>query len=173
MTRQRVVARALRINCVRIGVISDTHGLLRREAVDALQGVDLIIHAGDVGSPDLLDALRRIAPVEAVRGNVDRAPWATLLPASAVVPLDSFTAYVLHDLATLDLDPAAAGFDIVIFGHSHRAEIRTSNAVVYLNPGSAGPRRFSLPITVARIDITSGGPRIRIVDLSAEDGRLT
>jgi uncharacterized protein len=158
---------------VRVGVISDTHGLLRPQAVDALRGVDLIIHAGDVGSLDVLDALRRIAPVEAVRGNVDREPWAKILPASAVVPLDSITAYVLHDLATLDLDPALAGVGIVIFGHSHRAEIRTKNAVVYLNPGSAGPRRFSLPITVAHIEITSEGPRIRIIDLADEDGRST
>jgi putative phosphoesterase len=166
-------ARQIRIDRMRVGVISDTHGLLRPQAVDALRGVDLIIHAGDIGSSDVLDALRRIAPVEAVRGNVDREPWAKMLPASAVVPLESTTAFVIHDLATLDLDPTAAGFDIVIFGHSHRAEIRTQNAVVYLNPGSAGPRRFSLPITVAHIEIASEGPRIRIVDLADEDGRPT
>ena len=158
---------------MRVGVISDTHGLLRPQGIDALQGVDLIIHAGDVGSSDVLDALCRIAPVKAVRGNVDREPWAKMLPPSVVVSLDSITAYVLHDLATLDLDPAAAGFDIVIFGHSHRPEIRTKNAVVYLNPGSAGPRRFSLPMTVAHIEIASEGPRIRIVDLADEDGRPT
>jgi putative phosphoesterase len=153
---------------VRVGVISDTHGLLRPEAVDALRGVDLIIHAGDVGSPHILDALRDVAPVEAVRGNVDRDAWAMKLPATTVVTLESTTVYVLHDLATLDLDPAAAGFGIVIFGHSHRAEIRTKNEVVYLNPGSAGPRRFSLPITLAHLDITHGVPRVRIVDLAAE-----
>jgi uncharacterized protein len=153
---------------VRVGVISDTHGLLRPEAVDALRGVDLIIHAGDVGSPHILDALRDVAPVEAVRGNVDRDAWAMKLPATAVVTLESTTVYVLHDLATLDLDPAAAGFGIVIFGHSHRAEIRTKNEVVYLNPGSAGPRRFSLPITLARLDITHGVPQVRIVDLASE-----
>jgi uncharacterized protein len=151
---------------VRVGVISDTHGLLRPEAVDALRGVDLIIHAGDVGSPHILDALRDVAPVEAVRGNVDRDAWAMKLPATAVVTLESTTVYVLHDPATLDLE--AAGFGIVIFGHSHRAEIRTKNEVVYLNPGSAGPRRFSLPITLARLDITHGVPQVRIVDLASE-----
>jgi uncharacterized protein len=154
--------------CVRVGVISDTHGLLRPEAVAALRGVDLIIHAGDVGSPHILDALRDVAPVKAVRGNVDRDAWAMKLPATTVVTLESTTVYVLHDLATLDLDPAAAGFGIVIFGHSHRAEIRTKNEVVYLNPGSAGPRRFSLPITLARLDITHGVPQVRIVDLASE-----
>jgi hypothetical protein len=160
--------RLVEYGCVRVGVISDTHGLLRPEAVDALRGVDLIIHAGDVGSPHILDALRDVAPVEAVRGNVDRDAWAMKLPATTVVTLESTTVYVLHDLATLDLDPAAAGFGIVIFGHSHRAEIRTENEVVFLNPGSAGPRRFSLPITLAHLDITHGVPRVRIVDLAAE-----
>jgi putative phosphoesterase len=152
---------------VRVGIISDTHGVLRPEAIDVLTGVDLIIHAGDVGSPDILDALRHVAPVEAVRGNVDRDAWAMQLPPTAVVTLESVTAYVLHDLATLDLDPVAAGFGIVIFGHSHRAELRTRNGVVYLNPGSAGPRRFSLPITLVHLDITNGVPRARIVELAA------
>jgi uncharacterized protein len=160
--------RLVEYGCVRVGVISDTHGLLRPEAVAALRGVDLIIHAGDVGSPHILDALRDVAPVKAVRGNVDRDAWAMKLPATTVVTLESTTVYVLHDLATLDLDPAAAGFGIVIFGHSHRAEIRTKNEVVYLNPGSAGPRRFSLPITLARLDFTHGVPRVRIVDLASE-----
>lgn len=153
---------------MRVGVISDTHGLLRPEAAAALRGVDLILHAGDVGSPAILDLLGRIAPVEAVRGNVDRGAWAMNLPATTVVTLGSVTAYLLHDLTTLDLDPAAAGFGLVIFGHSHTPEIRTKNEVVYLNPGSAGPRRFSLPITLAHLDVTNGVPHARIVELNAE-----
>ena len=153
---------------MRVGVISDTHGLLRPEAAAALQGVDLILHAGDVGSPEILDLLGRIAPVQAVRGNVDRGAWAMNLPATTVVTLESVTAYLLHDLATLDLDPAAAGFGLVVFGHSHKPEIRTKNDVVYLNPGSAGPRRFSLPITLAHLDVTNGVPHVRIVELKAE-----
>ena len=153
---------------MRVGVISDTHGLLRPEAATALAGVDLILHAGDVGSPEILDLLGRIAPVEAVRGNVDRGAWAMNLPATTVVTLGSVTAYLLHDLTTLDLDPAAAGFGLVIFGHSHKPEIRTKNEVVYLNPGSAGPRRFSLPITLAHLDVTNGVPHARILELNAE-----
>ena len=153
---------------MRVGVISDTHGLLRPEAAAALRGVDLILHAGDVGSPEILDLLGRIAPVEAVRGNVDRGAWAMNLPATTVVTLGSVTAYLLHDLTTLDLDPAAAGFGLVIFGHSHKPEIRTKNEVVYLNPGSAGPRRFSLPITLAHLDVRNGVPHARIVELNAE-----
>ena len=153
---------------MRVGVISDTHGLLRPDAATALDGVDLILHAGDVGSPEILDSLRRIAPVEAVRGNVDRGAWATNLPATAVVTLESVTAYLLHDLATLDLDPAAAGFGLVIFGHSHKPEIRTKNEIIYLNPGSAGPRRFSLPITLAHLEITNGRPHVRIIELNVE-----
>jgi len=136
-----------------LGVIADTHGLLRPQAVEALQGVELIIHAGDVGDPTILDELRRIAPVVAVRGNVDTAPWAASLPETEVVEVGEKLIYLLHDRGKLDLNPAAAGFHVVIFGHSHQSLIEERQGVLYLNPGSAGPRRFRLPITVARLQI--------------------
>lgn len=131
-----------------IGVISDTHGLLRPQAVEALRGCEQIIHAGDVGRPEVLDELRRIAPVLAVRGNVDNGPWAAKLPPSEVVQIDDCLIYVLHILEDLDLDPPAAGFRAVIVGHSHQPKIATRQGVLYVNPGSAGPRRFNLPVTV-------------------------
>jgi putative phosphoesterase len=134
-----------------IGVISDTHGLLRPEAVAALQGSEVIIHAGDVGKPEILDQLRLIAPVVAVRGNIDTGAWASELPLTAVVEGRSARIYVLHDVHQLDLDPAAAGFQIVISGHSHQPDRSERSGVLYLNPGSAGPRRFRLPVTVARL----------------------
>jgi uncharacterized protein len=136
-----------------IGVISDTHGQLRPQAVEALAGVEQIIHAGDVGVPGILNDLRQIAPVVAVLGNVDRGPWAASLPESEVVQAEDALLYVLHDLAELDLDPAAAGFRVVIFGHSHRPLVEERRGVLYLNPGSAGPRRFHLPVTVAKLAI--------------------
>jgi uncharacterized protein len=136
-----------------IGVISDTHGQLRPQAVEALAGVEQIIHAGDVGVPGILDELRQIAPVAAVRGNVDRGLWAESLPKSEVVQVEEALIYVLHDLAELDLDPAAAGFKAVIFGHSHRPLVEERRGVLYLNPGSAGPRRFHLPVTLAKLTI--------------------
>src|SRR6185437_6185301 len=136
-----------------IGVISDTHGLLRPEAVEALRGSDLIIHAGDAGKLEILEALRGLAPVTAVRGNIDVEPWAASLPATAVVDAGPARIYVLHSLDDLDIDPAAAGFHIVISGHSHKPERTTRDGVIYLNPGSAGPRRFSLPISLALIDL--------------------
>jgi putative phosphoesterase len=136
-----------------VGVISDTHGLLRPEAIEALRGAELIIHAGDVGVADVLEQLRALAPTFAVRGNVDTAPWAAALPATEVVDVDRVHLYVLHDLSTLDLDPKAAGFAAVIFGHSHRPSAEVRDDVLYLNPGSAGPRRFSLPISVARLQV--------------------
>lgn len=148
-----------------IGVISDTHGLLRAEAVDALQGSDLIVHAGDVGGPAILDELRRIAPVHAVRGNVDRDEWSRELPAAEVVEVDGTLLYVLHDIATLDLDPAAAGFATVIYGHSHRPKQETRRGVLYLNPGSAGPRRFQLPVTVARLTVEGTRLAAEMVEL--------
>jgi hypothetical protein len=134
-----------------IGVISDTHGLLRPEAVTALQGSALIIHAGDVGTPNILDELRRIAPVVAVRGNVDRGAWADRLPQSEIVEHDGVRLYVLHILDELDLDPPTAGFHAVISGHSHKPKIESKDGVLYFNPGSAGPRRFKLPISVGRL----------------------
>jgi putative phosphoesterase len=130
-----------------VGVISDTHGLLRPQAVEALRGSDLILHAGDVGKPDILEALRAIAPTTAIRGNVDTAIWATALPATDVVSVGGLDIYMLHDRAALDLDPRAAGFAAVIYGHTHRAGAEIHDGVLFLNPGSAGPRRFSLPVT--------------------------
>jgi putative phosphoesterase len=150
---------------MKIGVISDTHGLLRPEAVDALQGSDLIVHAGDVGDPAILDRLRQIAPTTAVRGNIDTAPWARQLPLTEVVEAGGQQLYVLHQLALLDLDPRAAGFGVVVSGHTHRPDAEERNGVLYLNPGSAGPRRFSLPITLARLDVTATGVSHEIVEL--------
>jgi len=138
-----------------IGVISDTHGLLRPEAVKALAGVELIIHAGDIGNPQVLAALGQIAPVQAVRGNTDRGEWAADLPHTRVVEVGGVLLYVLHELFTLDLDPAAAGFAAVIYGHSHSPRLERKNGVMYLNPGSAGPRRFSLPVSLAFIRINN------------------
>jgi len=150
-----------------IGVISDTHGLLRPEAVEALGRPDLLIHAGDLGDPAILGELRRLAPVHAVRGNVDRGAWAEALPLTEVVEVGSALLYVLHDLATLDLDPAAAGFAAVIYGHSHRPSRETRHGVLYLNPGSAGPRRFRLPITVARLTVSAAGLEAEILEMAS------
>jgi putative phosphoesterase len=136
-----------------IGVISDTHGLLREQAIAVLAGVDLIVHAGDIGSPDVLDGLRAIAPVYAVRGNNDRDVWARELPLTDVVEAGAHQLYLLHDIADLDIDPAAAGFAAVVYGHSHKARSEHRDGVLYLNPGSAGPRRFNLPIALARLRV--------------------
>jgi putative phosphoesterase len=148
-----------------IGVISDTHGLMRREALAALRGSDLVIHAGDVGSPDVLDALRAVAPTFAVRGNVDAPAWAAGLPATELVEVGGLLLHVLHDVAELDLDPADAGFAAVIFGHSHQPLIERRQGVLFLNPGSAGPRRFRLPVAVARIKVTGAEMHPEIVEL--------
>ena len=137
-----------------IGIISDTHGLLREEALAALGGCELIIHAGDVGSPMVLDRLSEIAPVIAVRGNVDTAPWAQVLPETEVVRIASHSLYVLHDRSRLTLDPARFGMAAVVFGHSHKPLAETRDGMLYLNPGSAGPRRFRLPTTVARLHVS-------------------
>ncbi|HXY26373.1 MAG TPA: metallophosphoesterase family protein [Candidatus Acidoferrum sp.] len=137
----------------RIGLISDTHGLLRPQALDVLRGSDLIIHAGDVGKPEILDSLRALAPVVAVRGNVDKEDWARTLPETAVAEAGAVSIYVLHDVNALDLDPKAAGFQIVVSGHSHQPGKRERGGVLYINPGSAGPRRFQLPVSVARLDL--------------------
>ncbi|HVM95092.1 MAG TPA: metallophosphoesterase family protein [Candidatus Acidoferrales bacterium] len=148
-----------------IGVISDTHSLLRPQALAALRGVEWILHAGDVGAPEVLDGLRRIAPVVAVRGNNDRGDWATSLPDTEVVEVGSTSLYMLHDLHDLDLDPRAAGFQAVISGHSHRPVIERRNGVLYLNPGSAGPRRFSLPVALARLEVHTSAVEASIVEL--------
>lgn len=147
------------------GLISDTHGLLRPEARRALAGVDLIIHAGDIGAPQILEQLRALAPVHAVRGNNDREPWARDLPETEALELEGATLYVLHDLSELDLDPAAGGFAAVVTGHSHRPAMSTRDGVLYINPGSAGPRRFSLPVAVGLLEIVSGTARGRIQEL--------
>jgi putative phosphoesterase len=149
------------------GVISDTHGLLRPQALAALRGSALIIHAGDVGNPEILAALGEIAPVFAVRGNVDRGSWTKALPPRQVVEFEQNLIYVLHDLYELDLDPVAAGLHAVICGHSHRPQIERKEDVLYFNPGSAGPRRFDLPITVGRLTITGGKLEAEIIDLGS------
>ena len=149
-----------------IGVISDTHGLLRQEAVDALRECDRIIHAGDVGSPHVLEQLRRLAPVVVVRGNVDDGGWSLSLPRSEAVELDGHTIYVLHILADLDLLPAPDGISAVVYGHSHKPSLEDRNGVLYLNPGSAGPRRFRQPVSVARMSVVEGRLTAQIIELS-------
>ncbi|MFY9560740.1 MAG: metallophosphoesterase family protein [Terriglobales bacterium] len=148
-----------------IGVISDTHGLLRSEAIVALRGSDRILHAGDVGDPEILDRLLELAPVTAVRGNVDRGPVTTALPETEWVQVEGVSIYMLHDLARLDLKPEAAGCRVVIYGHSHQPKIEEKNGVLYLNPGSAGPRRFRLPVTLGRLLIEKGKVRGDLVEL--------
>jgi putative phosphoesterase len=152
-------------NNILVGVISDTHGLLRPQAIDALRGSDLIIHAGDVGRPELIDELRAIAPTFLVRGNVDTGHWAASLPATEIIEAGGLLLYMLHDISELDLDPAAAGFAAVVFGHSHQPSIETRNGVLFLNPGSAGPRRFKLPVTVARVRVAGRELQPEIVPL--------
>ena len=136
-----------------LGVISDTHGLLRPEAVEALRGSDMIVHAGDIGSPEVLRELEKIAPVVAVRGNNDREPWAKNLPLTNALELGGASIYVLHDVNELDLDPRVAGFSVVIAGHSHQPRCEERDGVLFFNPGSAGPRRFRLPISLGVISI--------------------
>jgi uncharacterized protein len=141
-----------------VGLISDTHGLLRREAVAALAGVDRILHAGDVDRPEILDALGAIAPVTAVRGNVDTSSWADILPYDTVVFIDGFNIYMLHSLREMTMDPKAARMDVVVSGHSHKPLIETVNDVLYVNPGSAGPQRFTLPISVGFLRLSPKAP---------------
>ncbi len=148
-----------------IGVISDTHGLLRPEAIEALRGSQQIIHAGDVGAPAILQRLASIAPVTVVRGNVDKEAWARKLPESNVLEVGGVSIYVLHDLAKLDLKPKAAGFAAVVSGHSHTPKQETRDGVLYFNPGSAGPRRFKLPVSVGRLIIENRVIRGEIVSL--------
>ena len=140
-----------------IGVISDTHDLLRNEALDALRGVDRIIHAGDVGQESILERLAAIAPVMAVRGNHDRSAWTERLPIRETIEAGGVLLHVVHDLSDLDLDPRVASIRLVISGHSHQPSIREADGIVYLNPGSAGPRRFKLPVSVARAEIDAAG----------------
>lgn len=149
----------------RVGVISDTHGLLRPEAVEVLRGCDLILHAGDVGDPYILLELERVAPVVAVRGNMDRGTWAQALAETEVVEVGGILVYLLHDLETLDLSPEAAGIRAVVSGHTHRPEIREEAGILYFNPGPAGHRRFNDPVTVGRLDISGGRVMASVIEL--------
>jgi len=151
----------------RVGLISDTHGLARAEALERLNGCRHIIHAGDICTPDILDRLRGIAPVTAVRGNNDRGPWAMTLPEYEVIEFDTVSLYVRHDRSELDIDPFAAGFRVVVCGHSHKPLVETRDGVLYVNPGSAGPRRFRLPITVGELLIRGDAVEARIIELQS------
>lgn len=150
---------------ITVGVISDTHGLLRPEAVSALVSSDHIIHAGDIGDREILPQLGMIAPVTAVRGNIDREAWARKLPRTEVLELGGVSFYVLHILEELDLKPEAAGFAVVISGHSHVPKQEVRNGVLYFNPGSAGPRRFKLPVTIGRLIVQAGSVLGEIIEL--------
>jgi uncharacterized protein len=150
---------------VRVGIISDTHGLLRPEALRELAGVDHILHAGDIGDDRILAALQEIAPVTAIRGNVDGSGVCSQLPATEAVELGGSLFYMVHSIQDLDIDPKAAGVHVIVYGHSHRPELKERDGIVYLNPGSAGPRRFDLPITLANALVTDGNVRVRIIDL--------
>lgn len=153
----------------RIGLISDTHGLLRPEAVAFLRGSDHIVHGGDIGHAGILDELRALAPVTAVRGNNDEDVWAEGLAETEMLKVGEITIYVLHDLKALDIDPGAAGFQVVVSGHSHKPSIEHRAGVLYVNPGSAGPRRFKLPIAVAELVIAGAAVTPRIVELARTD----
>jgi uncharacterized protein len=150
---------------VTLGVISDTHGLLRPQAIEALQGSVRILHAGDVGAPAIIEALAKTAPVTAIRGNVDTAPWARTLPKTEIIEINAVSIYMLHDLSQLDIKPEAAGFRVVVFGHSHHPKIEEKNGVLYFNPGSAGPRRFNLPVSLGKLTIRAGIIRAELVEL--------
>jgi uncharacterized protein len=149
-----------------VGVLSDTHGLVRPEVVAALAGCDLIVHAGDVGGPEVLERLRAIAPVHAVRGNNDRGAWADALPVTDAVDVGEHRLYVIHEISALDLDPSAAGFAAVISGHSHRPSAESRDGVLYLNPGSVGPRRFKLPVAMAWLAVRGANLTHEIVELA-------
>ena len=150
---------------IRVGIISDTHGLLRPRAIEALRGSEVIIHAGDVGKPGIIQELRRIAPVFAVRGNVDNQAWAMALPITERVEVGAQSFWVIHEIAQLDIEPSAAGIAAVVFGHSHKPLIETRGGILYINPGSAGPRRFALPVSIARAIVSGEKIRPEIVEL--------
>ena len=154
-----------------IGIISDTHGLVRPQIIAALTGAELIIHAGDIGSPGVLKSLEAIAPVIAVRGNNDQDPWAEKIPLTNVVEHQSYCFYVVHELDHLDVDPVASEFSAVIFGHSHRPSAERRKGILYLNPGSAGPRRFTLPISVACLHLTETGLTPEIIEIHSGNKR--
>jgi uncharacterized protein len=150
---------------IKVGVISDTHGLLRPEVTDALQGCDHILHAGDVGDIRILSTLEKIAPVTAVRGNIDRRGPCSQLPLTQIVEFAGHTLYMIHQVQTLDLNPSAAGFSAVLFGHSHAPTMETKRDVLYFNPGSCGPRRFSLPVSLGFLEITKTAIKPKLVTL--------
>jgi putative phosphoesterase len=150
---------------MKIGLVSDTHGLVRPEALRALAGVERIIHAGDVGGPEVIEALRVIAPVDVVRGNNDKDPWGARLPSWLALEFEGVGIYVLHDLKEIDLSPAAAGFRVVIAGHSHKPVVTERDGALFVNPGSAGPRRFSLPVTLGYLTVTAGTAHAEIKSL--------
>ena len=149
-----------------IGIISDTHSLLRPQAIEALEGVELILHAGDIGSQQVLDVLNDIAPVVAVRGNNDKGEWARSLPDWEVVEVGKVSIYMLHDVKEIDLSPSGAGFHVVVSGHSHKPSIEERRGVLYVNPGSAGPRRFTLPVTLAHLRVAGEKAHANIIELS-------
>lgn len=152
---------------LRVGVISDTHGLVRPEAMEALQGVSHILHGGDIGKEAVIRQLETLAPVTAVRGNIDKAPWADAFPEVEAIELGGVWIYLLHNIDELDLDPQAGGFKVVITGHSHKPSLKVERGVMYLNPGSAGPRRFKLPIHLAILEIEEGEVRVEMKPLLA------
>ena len=151
-----------------VGLISDTHGLLRDEALAALQGADMIVHAGDIGIPDVLDGLRSVAPLVAVRGNMDFGDLRSKLPENDIVEAAGHLIYIIHEIGRMDLDPAAADISAVVYGHSHRPRIEKHQGVLFINPGSAGPRRFSYPVTVARVIIRDGQLEAEIIDVDTQ-----
>jgi len=152
---------------MRVGLISDTHGLLRPEALDFLAGADHIVHGGDIGGPEILERLAQLAPLTVVRGNNDTAPWARLIPETVRLDLGSVALYVIHDLKQLDIDPRGAGVRVVVSGHSHKPACQERGGVLYVNPGSAGRRRFSLPIAAAELLVDAGDVKVNLVNLVA------
>ena len=149
-----------------IGIISDTHGLVRPQALEALKGVDMILHAGDIGSQDVLNTLNEVAPVVAVRGNNDKADWAHSLPDWEVVEVGNVSIYMLHDVKEIDISPSGAGFQVVVSGHSHKPSVEEQRGVLYINPGSAGPRRFTLPVSVAHLHVVGKKLQAKIIELA-------
>jgi uncharacterized protein len=158
-------ARVAAVAMPRIGLISDTHGLLRPEAVAFLRGSDFIVHGGDIGHPSVLEELSSLAPVTAIRGNNDKGPWADTVQETEVLQVGDLFIYVVHNIAELDLDPVAAGFRVVVSGHSHRPSVQERDGVLYVNPGSSGPRRFKLPVAVAELIVVGNSVRARLVEL--------
>lgn len=152
---------------IRVGLISDTHGLLRPQAVAALQGSDFIVHGGDIGGAGILEALSAIAPLTVVRGNNDREPWAEAIAETEFLRVGSVRVYAIHDFSQIDIDPAAAGVRVVISGHSHKPKVEERGGVLYINPGSAGPRRFKLPIAVGELIVNGDSVTARIVELTS------